>query len=40
MPSGRLKNDFDEVDEALSQGVDYQSELILRIRVTKKVTWI
>jgi hypothetical protein len=34
-----LKNDFDEVDEAMIQGVEDPRELILSARTSKKATW-
>jgi hypothetical protein len=40
LPSGRLKNDNDEVDEAMFQGVDGPCELIFLIRESKKMTFV
>jgi hypothetical protein len=36
LPSGRLKKDYDEVDEAMIQGVDGPCELIFCIQVILK----
>jgi hypothetical protein len=40
LPSGRLKYDFDEVDEAMFQGVDGPSERILGHPWNRKMTFL
>jgi hypothetical protein len=35
MPSGRLKNDFSEVDKAIFQGVERPRDIIFRITGTE-----
>jgi hypothetical protein len=39
LPSGRLKNDFVEVDEVMFQGVERPYELISASWALKKATW-
>jgi hypothetical protein len=39
LPSGRLKKDFGEVDEAMFQGVEGLFELIFCIPCMEKATW-